>query len=118
MFEEHAKDKISDLSWADLCIAGAVSGFAQEVLPVCDLAVQNDMEPGRWRNRRAIARALAGDTQDAIQDLEAFIDWTYSRKANLSFGGSGLDAVRAERQGWLRALQAGQTPLREMYLSA
>ena len=45
---------------------------------------------------RGVARALTGDVDGAIADFEAFV----ARRAN--------NEARAQRQGWISALRAGQ----------
>ncbi len=45
-----------------------------------------------------LARALTGDVAGAIDDFEAYVAWT------------GNDRDRAQRQGWIDALRAGQNP--------
>jgi len=88
--------------WNNLCRSGSVWGHAAEVLSACDRAV--DLEPPTgmtaWsRGSRAVARALTGDNEGAIDDLEAFLA-----------AGIGDDEWRALQQDWLTALRTGGHP--------
>lgn len=53
---------------------------------------------GDIRDSRGLARALTGDTQAAIEDFQAFVDWTNN------------DEQKAQRQRWIEALRAGEDP--------
>ncbi len=101
------KLEISVSSWADLCLFGSLHGYAGEVMSACDKAVALDPLPGRYRSRRGLARALAGDSEGAIEDFQAYIDWTNNSE---DFPKEALEKPRLKRQRWLDALRAGENP--------
>jgi hypothetical protein len=55
-----------------------------------------------YRSSRGIARVFAGDIQGAIQDFQAYVDW--SRQNGL------YDQFGSKRDAWIEALQARQNP--------
>jgi regulator of sirC expression with transglutaminase-like and TPR domain len=65
----------------------------------CEKAVALAPEDGVIRDSRGVARALTGDKQGAIEDFQAFIKW------------SDNNELKAQRQGWIDALNAGKNPL-------
>jgi hypothetical protein len=89
--------------WANLCLWGSLWGHAAEVMTVCEQAVS--MTPashfmyGQHRGSRGVARALTGDFEGAIADLDAFVAW------------SSNPEERAQARGWIHALRAGENPL-------
>jgi outer membrane protein assembly factor BamB len=93
-------------AWNTLCWNGAIWNHAADVMTACDLAVAGDPEDGSIREGRAVARALTGDFEGAIEDLEVFVAWT------------GSDAQRRYRERWIRALRAGENPFTEEVLEA
>lgn len=102
-------EQISDSRWAKLCQSGSLAGYASDVLWACDLAVEKDSFPGRLRSRRGVARALSNDIEGAIDNFEAYINWTYSEGA-LVFEKKCLEVDRLRRQRWTDALRSGQNP--------
>lgn len=95
----------SALTWRTLCEAGALGGHAADVLGACDRMVE--LTPyGGARDVRGLARALTGDVGGAIQDFEAFVEWTND------------DTDRARRQEWIEALQRGESPFTPEVLDA
>jgi tetratricopeptide (TPR) repeat protein len=93
-------------AWNTLCWNGAIWNHAAEVITACDLAVAGKPENGDIRESRAVARALTGDLEGAIEDLEAFVEWTES------------DVQRRYRERWIRALRAGENPFTEELLES
>ncbi len=90
--------KIPANSWNALCWKGALVGYAAEVMDACNRAVASTSGDGNIRDNRGLARALTGNTQGAIEDFQAFIDWTND------------DRLKAQRQRWVDALRAGSDP--------
>jgi TonB family protein len=84
--------------WLPLCWYGSLWEQAAEVLWTCDHVVALAPNQGWARDARGVARALAGDTQGAIDDLSAFARWTMSNQE------------RSERLAWVASLRAGQNP--------
>ena len=93
--------EISATSWNSLCWNGSLHGHAAEVMDACEKAVAFNPEHGGRRDSRGLARALTGDTQGAISDFQAFVDWTDD------------DEQRLQRQRWIDALRAGKNPFTE-----
>ncbi len=88
--------------WLDLCWNGSLWDHATEVISECDRAVALSSGPNQtaWtRSGRGLARALTGDREGAIEDLEAFLS-----------AGIGNEEVRAQRQEWVVTLRAGENP--------
>ena len=85
-------------AWNWLCWYGSLWGHAAEVMAACEQAVALAPDLENIRDSRGLARALTGDVAGAIDDFEAFVAWTTS------------DRRRAQRQGWIDALRAGQNP--------
>ncbi len=98
---------ISEEDWPKLCLQLTLNGFAADVLRACDLAVEVDPLPGRWRSRRGLARALAGDREGAIADFQAYIDWANTTHA---VSKEALENSIQSRQAWLDSLRAGKNP--------
>ena len=96
--ERDARLIIQALSWNLLCWRGRLWGRAAEVMEACDRAVALAPDNGNIRDSRGLARALTGDVAGAIDDFEAYVAYT------------GNDRNRAQRQGWIDALRAGQNP--------
>ena len=92
------KLNISANSWNSLCWRGSLQGYAADVLDSCEKAVNLAPKNGNIRDRRGLARALTGDIQGAIEDFQAFVDWTSE------------DDRKAQRQRWIEALRAGEDP--------
>lgn len=85
-----------------VCWNGSLWGFADVVLPACDLATR--LEPERWGylDSRGVARAITGDLAGAAADL---------RKCLELVGDDWRDAAKAQRGEWARELEAGTNPL-------
>jgi tetratricopeptide (TPR) repeat protein len=92
----------SAITLSELCKRGSLWGRAPEVLPWCDRAVALEPDNLQWRDRRGIARALAGDLQGAAEDFAVFLRWAEK--------GYPVPEVLASRRAWLAALRAGRNP--------
>jgi hypothetical protein len=57
-------------------------------MPLCDKLVVDDPGNYLWRDTRGLARALTGDFGGAVEDFEAFADWTddVNKKQNADDG--------------------------------
>jgi regulator of sirC expression with transglutaminase-like and TPR domain len=64
----------------------------------CEKAVKLAPNNGDIRDSRGLARALTGDYEGAISDFEAYIAQAKDKK------------IKAQRQGWVKALRAAQNP--------
>ena len=95
-----------------LCWYGSLDGLAAQVMPACERAVAL-APPDRLagaRDSRGLARALAGDTSGAIEDFQAFVDWS---KQN------GLyEAQGKQREAWIAALTQGNNPFDQSTLDS
>ncbi|NIM49704.1 MAG: hypothetical protein GTN62_05610 [Gemmatimonadales bacterium] len=92
--------------WNNLCWWGSLWGHAADVMTACDRAVALIPDDGGNRDSRGLARALTGDLDGAIVDFEAFVAWTPD------------DEDRAQRQGWIDTLRAGENPFTPEVLEA
>ena len=90
--------EISAILWNLLCWNGSLQGYAANVLDACETAVNLAPESGNIRDSRGLARALTGDFEGAIEDFQAFVDWTFN------------DGEKAQRQHWIESLHAGENP--------
>ncbi|NJO15389.1 MAG: hypothetical protein HC877_06475 [Thioploca sp.] len=90
--------KISADSWNRLCWNGSLDGYANKVMNACERAVELAPKNGRIRDSRALARALTGDIQSAIEDFQFAIE------------NYGSEKFKKERQAWVAALQRGKNP--------
>ncbi|OUC12381.1 MAG: hypothetical protein B0A82_22685 [Alkalinema sp. CACIAM 70d] len=85
-------------SWAYLCWTGSLMGYADQVMNACEKSVNAFPSNGDYRQNRGLARALTGDVAGAIEDFQAFVDWTEE------------DDRKIKRQAWIDSLKAGQNP--------
>jgi len=100
------------------CWYGSTGGsqVAALVLPACERAVNlaRDAERGWFRDSRGLARALTGNISGAIDDFEAFIEWSNDHPDHPYWGGtSRLRRVVSKREGWITELKAGENPFDE-----
>ena len=70
----------------------------------CDKAVSLSRKDGDIIDSRGLARALTGDIEGAIADFQVFVEWTSNKKR------------KAQRQEWIKALQAGENPFTDELL--
>jgi WD40 repeat protein len=95
-----------------LCWLGSVDGFATLVMPACERAVAvapADRVAGE-RDSRGLARALTGNTAGAIEDFQAFVDWSKSHDL--------YDSMGKEREGWIASLRQGKNPFDQKTLDS
>jgi O-acetyl-ADP-ribose deacetylase (regulator of RNase III) len=85
----------------NLCWWGSLWGHAADVMEACETAVALEPENRKFRDSRGLARALTGNIAGAIEDFQAFIEWTDDEERRL------------KRQHWLEALRAGENPFTE-----
>jgi tetratricopeptide (TPR) repeat protein len=96
--------KRSVQTWAMLCWYGSLEGYAAEVLHACEQAVVLAPENGRSRDLRGLARALTDNITGAIEDFQAFVEWTYDEED------------KALVKGWIEALREGENPFTDEVL--
>jgi tetratricopeptide (TPR) repeat protein len=82
----------------NLCWWGSLWGHAADVMDACETAVALEPKNGIFRDSRGLARALTGNIAGAIEDFQAFVDWTDNEQKRL------------QRQRWLNVLRAGENP--------
>ena len=102
-------------SWEKLCWNGSLHGHATDIMFACEKAVALAPEGGpikdsRAKDSRGLARVLTGDTKGAIEDFQAYIQWTESDRAKQRYQQAELEALRQRRQGWIEALRRGENP--------
>jgi WD40 repeat protein len=87
-----------------LCWFGSQDGFAAEVMPACDRAVSlaSVNQVAGMRDSRGLARALVGRPSEAVEDFQAFVEWSHL------VGRNGAEV--SKREEWIAALNSGQNP--------
>ena len=70
----------------------------------CEKAVALSPKDGLVFESRGLARALTGDIEGAIADFQVYVEWTSNEKN------------KAQRQEWIKALQAGENPFTDEVL--
>ena len=95
---------ISARQWNTLCRDGSLSGHAAKVMEYCEKAVTIAPKNRRIRESRALARALTGNIQGAIEDFQFVIEE------------SDDEELKSKVQGWLDSLQKGKNPFTEEVL--
>jgi len=99
---------------ADICWSASLYGFVELVLPTCERAVELMPDSDETRDARGLARALTGDYEGAIEDLQFAVQrWQENANEDESYE----DAI-SERQDWLTELEAGRNPFDEETLQA
>ena len=103
--------KIEAVSWNTLCWFGAIYDNASKILFACEEAVKLADDPLskiQFLDSRGLARALTGDIQGAIEDFQAFADYTdYPEE---------LKYQQEQRRQWIEALKKGENPFTEKVL--
>lgn len=91
-------------SWNNICWYGALHGFADRVVSMCDYAfdARDDIPP--YRDSRGLARALTGDFEGAIADFRYVIE-------------EGDQSLRDTRIPYLEKLLKGENPFTEEELA-
>lgn len=86
--------------WNLLCRQGGCWGQPADVLFACEQAIEMGPKWGPpYHISRGIVRALLGDTEGAIEDIEFAIEGEYLHKD-----------WQARHQSWIDSLQAGKNP--------
>ncbi|BDM82926.1 WD40 domain-containing protein [Acaryochloris marina] len=99
--------EISAKDWNSLCWEGSLQRKAKAVMFACDKAVALAPSYGGIRDSRGLARALINNPKGAIEDFEAFIQWS----------GSSSD-LKKQRQSWIDSLKAGKDPFTDEVLES
>ncbi|MBD1847516.1 AAA-like domain-containing protein [Cyanobacteria bacterium FACHB-63] len=87
--------------WNEFCWFGSLNGYATQTSSACEKAVSIEPTTGEYRDSRGLAKALTGNTQGAINDFQAFIQWLNQ------YPGYSLDR-KVQRQQWINDLRAGK----------
>jgi WD40 repeat protein len=107
---------VSSRQWNMLCWQGSLRGLAKDVLFGCDNAIAAALREGRnkyaqlYTDSRAVARALTGNVEGAIADLETFVKWCKE-------DGECGEALQ-RREQWLDQLRHGGNPFDTQTLEA
>ncbi|MCL2934883.1 MAG: trypsin-like peptidase domain-containing protein, partial [Trichodesmium sp. MAG_R03] len=96
--------QISAFNWNTLCRYGSLYKKAADVMFACEKAVVLSPKDGDIIDSRGLARALTGDIEGAIIDFQVFVEWTSNEER------------KAQRQEWIKALQAGENPFTDELL--
>jgi WD40 repeat protein len=103
-------DEIGDPAVSnDVAWKGATDDMAQQVASAAEAAVKMDPGNGWYRDTRALVRALTGDTEGAIEDYEAYLEWARYQKYE-------YQSTVERRRAWLSALKSGSNPFNEKLL--
>ena len=112
--------KISADSWFTLCWNGSIYNSAKDVIFACDNAITLEPDSNYYQQIRAIAKAIAGQNDEAIGDFESYLKQIYNRKLkSLLFviaGAEYLSFGDEEVKGWLEELKAGKNPITDQKL--
>jgi len=92
---------------------GTVDGFANVVLPACDVAIR---EASPWEkplalDTRGVAHACTGKLREAAADLQEFVDWVKTMRPDWEKRGK-------QREVWVAELRAGRNPIDKKTLEA
>ena len=87
-----------------LCLQLAVTGQADAGLPYCHQAVADELG-SLSRDTQGLANALTGQTEAAIADFDAFLEWVEASPKQ-----SCRAHYRASRTAWVQSLRAGDNP--------
>nr|MDJ0556421.1 hypothetical protein [Microcoleaceae cyanobacterium MO_207.B10] len=68
--------QITATDWNSLCSNGSQHQQAKKVMFACEKAVKLVTDDEYIRDSRSLDRALTGDFDGAIEDFEAYIEWT------------------------------------------
>jgi acetyl esterase/lipase len=96
--EQDERLTLTSNDWNGLCWQGGLWENPEQVIDACDRAVESQPDNLEYHDSRGLVRALLGDTDGAIEDLEFFIDRVQNENR------------KAQRQGWVDALRAGENP--------
>jgi WD40 repeat protein len=108
---------VSADSWATLCWNGSIYNSAKDVIFACDNAIKLEPDSNYYLQRRSIAKAIAGQNDEAIGDFEGYLKQIYNRKLKsllfVTEGANDLSFGDEEVKGWLEELKAGKNPITE-----
>ncbi len=111
--QEAARLDDADLA-NNVCWYASTDQFAREVLSACELAVSLNPYNGHYYDSRAVARAVAGNRQGAINDFKFYVQWATEEYVNPPGVRPIIQAqykrLIAERTAWMQQLQAGHNP--------
>lgn len=93
-----------------LCRYYSLAGNPQEAITHCNAAVASDPS-GMRRGNRGIALALLGRTEEAIEDLQIFLEYLIENDAD------GFAQLAPSREAWIETLEQGQNPLNDEILT-
>ena len=96
--------QISAFNWNKLCRDGSLDQKAADVMFACEKAVAMSPQDGKIIDSRGLARALTGNIEGAIADFLVYVEWTRNEEK------------KAQRQQWIKALQAGENPFTDKLL--
>jgi acetyl esterase/lipase len=102
----HPSVEIEAGHWNWVCWQGGLWNQPERVVHACDRAVELNPDHREYRDSRGLVRALLGDFEGAIEDFEFFIERVPPSNPR-----------RAQRQGWVEALRAGENPFSEDVLA-
>lgn len=91
----------------NICWNGSLWGHADQILDICEQAVQLEPNNANFHDSRGLARALTGDFKGAVIDFQFFVDnYLYN-----------VEAVEARRL-WIQELQMGNNPFTQEVLES
>ncbi len=96
---------IKAYQWNQLCWLGSLHRRAADVMFACEKALELSPHSTRFQRSRGVARALTGDKEGAIEDLQAYF--------------TALDREsekEAPEKQWIEQLQAGKDPFTDEVL--
>ncbi|MFN6565846.1 pentapeptide repeat-containing protein [Dendronalium sp. ChiSLP03b] len=88
--------------WDRICWVGSLHGYAKNVLPICEKAINLDPGNKRYQDSRGLARVLTGNLTGALEDFQAAVD-----SGALDYS----DYVKPRRLRWIETLKSGNNPL-------
>ena len=111
--------------WNELCKFGSIYRHAQKVIFACEQSVELAPDKASYLDSRGLARALTGNTQEAIIDFQAFVDSNELREEFEDYVKAFVDSrgLREEfeelidqRKQWIKALKNGEDPFTDEVL--
>ncbi len=95
----------------NICWFYALNDQAELALPYCEQAVAANPSAS-YLDSRGLAYALSGQTEAAVADFEAALaEWSAAADPQ-------IQAIAAQRQAWVDALRAGESPITPAVLAA
>ena len=90
-----------------LCWFMGLAGRAAEALPHCNRALSIDPDYFHAYDSRALALALLGDYEKAVEDFTRFLDWLNDQSR------SDYEKYGPARERWIASLRRGENPFTE-----